>query len=660
MAIQGDNSLTITDILNDVGNYFSNRRNPAAKDPTDEVKTSVENSKILLKHLQIINGLPPMYDNIVDPPLETDTDDYQYNLTTLFEAGGGNVKKGVSVGRAYIKNILASGNYLTLVPIELEASMADFAKSYADQSAAGITTDLVKRSASSLLGDADLNAVLNTSIWQRFNQALDVGSFGYTTRIAGKRYWRHVAANMKAVLYALGVDMREEQGILTNKQVEASMPEWIIQNLSSNNFYNRWRIAMDGAIGQEPQPEDFLSPDKAKEYREYKSNAAKLRAAEESKRAGENMSNSDRSIVQYSTTQKVATSDEWDAKAEALIADTGYNKKLQEHIEQATMYSFYTQSSINQLKSWILAASSGDDTIEQNLPFVSFYVNGVIEKSMSSTQTIGESELGAIIAGKFLQDMAQASSNTSSAIAQTIGKIGQYTDSISRELGYSGGANKLGYFLEGYIPRINKGVEGDISYSINIRALSDGSDPVSIASHCMYVLSLLMPFYIEPINRSFKLTYVPKAPLMCSAFCKGVFNIPRGCITSIDIKTDPVFQTTESVSTDLEISLTLVPFVSKGFTADFGATFNASSDANHLITALFNPFSSFNVLVTLCGMNTTMTKINENIFKYLFVSKPTSVVNMVYESWEGFKSAYMDFSSTTLRNLGIARTARAL
>ena len=660
MAIDGDKTKSLTDIVSDIGNYFSNRRNPAASNPKEEVTASVENSKILLEHLQIINGLPPMYDNIVDPPLETDTDDYQYNLTTLFDSGSGNSKHGVAVGRAYIKNVLASGNYLTLVPLELQASASDFSQSFADQSAGGMAYNLGKRAVSSLVGNDDINQVLNRSVWQRFSQSLDIGSFGYTSKIAGKRYWRHVAANMKSVLYALGVDMSEEGGILKNESVKSSMPEWIIQNLSSNTFYNRWKIAIDGIDTKEPSPEDFLSTEKAKEYRTYMSNAEKLRKVESKYTVGASFNNEDKEIVRQSTNSQVASSDEWEAKADAILAGTDYNKRVQEHIEQATRYSFYSQSSIDQLKSWVLAASKGADTIEQNLPFVSFYVNGVIEKNMSATQSIGESELGAIIAGRFLKDMAKSGSNTTSSIQRVIGGIGEYTDAISKEIGYSGGANALGYFLEGYVPRINKGVEGDISYSINIRALSDGSDPISIAAHCMYTLSLLMPFYIEPVNKSFKVTYVPKAPLMCSAFCKGVFNIPRGCITSIDIKTDPVFQTTESVSTDLEIGLTLVPFVSKGFTADFGSTFNASSDASHLITALFNPFSSFNVLVTLCGMNTTMTKINENIFKYLFISKPTSVVNMVYESWEGFKSAYMDFSSSTLRNLGVARSVRSL
>lgn len=647
MSVAKENSSFIKDIVRDVGNYFSNRRIPTASSVTEEVEKTLDNAPIMLQHLSIINALPPIYDNIVDPPTETAKEDYQYNLTTLFNKEQKMDK--ASIGRAYTKHILASGNYLTLVPMEFDFSAFDAGKTMTD----GILTNTIKDGINNTINAVKGSRANPASLWKSFNQAVDIGSFGYTTKVAGKRYWRHVAANMKAVIYALGIEYADGNNGLTHlPEMNNTLPDWLKDNILHNKFYNRWNMAVNNTGGSAV---DLLSESDSEKYKELEAKRDEARK-KENMPGFPNVSTDAKDHVYASTYQK---------QMDDILKNSGASQKFQEIERNISEANFYTNESIKKLRSWVMAVGN-TEMVDLNLPFVTFYVNGIIEKNTSASQSIGESELGAILAGNFTMDMFKNLSNKKKGGAVTntikglISDAANSAESLVKELSYVGNEDAAGYFSSGYVPRVNKGVDGDISYSISLRALADGSDPISIASHCMYTLALIMPFYVEPTHKAYKYSFVPKAPLICSAFCKGVFNIPKGCISSIDIKTDPVFQTTESVSTDIEINLTLVPFINKGFSPDFGTVFNATSDEHHIITAFFNPFSTLNVLITLCGMNTTMTKINEGLFAYFFWKKPTSVVNIAFESWEGFKSSFVDFSSTTVRNLGLARNVKAL
>lgn len=646
MSIFSDTLKFSKDIATNVGNYFSNRRIPTASSPKDEASKAIENAPIMIEHLQIINALPPIYDNIVDPPVETSSDDYQYNLTTLFNK---NSYTKASVGRAYIRNVLASGNYITLVPLEFDFSSFDAVKNISD----GALANTVQSSVTTFINQVKGSRANPASLWKTFNEAIDIGSFGYVTKIAGKRYWRHVAANMKAVIYAMGIEYVASAGgngeLTYPKIMKDAIPSWIVDNLLENKFYDRWNMEVNNrGISGEVDISNFSNEDKNK----WESLQTELT----------NSKNIEQQLAYNYNNKSYRSSKEIQADIDKLINKNNSNKTTQEETKNLSEASFYGQESIKKLQSWVMAAS-GSNMIQDNLPFVTFYVNGIIEKNMGASQNVGESELGAILSGNFTMDMLKKlgsgdKSNKATATS-VIANTAQAAESVVRELSYVGNEATAGYFASGYVPRVNKGVDGDISYSINLRALADGSDPISIAAHCMYTLALITPFYVEPTHKAYKYSFVPKAPLICSAFCKGVFNVPKGCISNIDIKTDPVFQTTESISTDIEISITLVPFINKGFSPDFGNVFNATSDEHHIITAFFNPFSSLNVLITLCGMNTTMTKMNEGLFQYFFWKKPTSIVNIAFESWEGFKSSFVDFSSTTIRNLGLARNIKA-
>lgn len=671
------------DIASNIGNYFSNRRIPSASSPNEEAKKALENAPIQIEHLQIINALPPLYDNIVDPPLELSYDDYQYNLTTLTSKGSDS--KG-TVGRAYTRNVLASGNYLTLVPMEFDFSALDSAKNLTDGGLSNTIKEAVGNSLKSLKGSKGNPLTL----WNSFNDAADIGSFGYVTRVASKRYWRHVASNMKAVIYALGIEYKVGEGdagrLEYRPEMKDAMPDWILDNIMHNNFYNKWNIEVNNtdSAGKGNSLRDSMSQEDRNRMDSLSNELKASKRFEESNRTyGMNKSKNQYSSPYlegagtvssstYGATRILAEESRRSSKEiedEMASIESKYQPKeeVEEKKSNIAEGQFYANESIKRLRSWVMATSN-EDIIEENLPFVTFYVNGIIEKNMSASQNIGESELGAILSGNFtmgmLKNLGSQVSETDKSITATVsrgaGNTAQASESLIKEISYVGNESTAGYFASGYVPRVNKGVDGDISYSINLRALADGSDPISIAAHCMYTLALITPFYIEPAHKAYRYAFVPKAPLICSAFCKGVFNVPKGCIASIDIKTDPVFQTTESVSTDIEIHLTLVPFINKGFSPDFGSVFNATDDEHHIITAFFNPFSSLNILVTLCGMNTTMTKINEGLFKYFFWKAPTAIVNVAYGSWEGFKSSFLDFSSTTVRNLGLSRSVKAI
>lgn len=634
----------VTDVFNDVGNYFSNRRIPNGS--VEEDVTGLSTNAITFEHLDIIGTLPPKFDNIVDPPLETNGEDFEYKLSTLFQPN----RRSAVVGRAYTKNFLMNGNFVTFVPIQLDISYVDSGRMILD------------RQVGSVAGKAfdSLKSMNPMTMWDTFSSTIDIGGYGYRTKIAGKMYWKHVAANMKVILYALGIDVQRsihDASIPTDYVLNNTLPDWIVNSLNNNTFYESWRITDDSGVSET----DRLIEATASNEDRGKYNANKR--ISKSLEGGSSILNNWTQRELEKQNKNIRSLQDENADLVEKYSSTKIGQLEMLKIENELMRA----SSKKLLRKWILAAPQNKDaTIQDDLPLITFYVNGSIEKSYGASQSMGESELGSVIAGSFAKEFGTKIAKNIKGMSKDGGKFGTVMSvlesgmgsNIPSEIGYATGEFVGDAFTNAYVPRINKGVDGEISYSFSLRSIADGSDPVSLAMH-LYNIAKLTPFYVEPASKAFTNAFVPKSPLLVSAFSKGIFNIPKGVITNIDIKTDPVFQTTESISTDLEINITITPLISKGFAPDFAGFFSkGTADEANLLLAMFNPFSSFNLLITMCGMNTTMTTINKNIFMYFFETKVTSIGAMAIDSYQGFKSQLIDLKSTTVKNMSLAKAVR--
>ncbi|MGL5315662.1 MAG: hypothetical protein ACRC92_20575 [Peptostreptococcaceae bacterium] len=621
--VTAQNQDQIKSFFGSLGDYFSNRRTIGNRDSGGVDNIGYKDMFISLEHLQLITALPPKFDNIVDPPIEVKDDDYGRTLESFYKIHEGQV----AIGRSYLKNVIMNGNFVVLVPLKAKLSQSDVMK---------ITGD---RFISSNSPFASVSSMLDS-----FISRLDIGSYGFTTEIDSKTYHRQVAANMKAALFALGIEIDSGNESEEDNIMKSAMPGWLIENISHNKYRERWGL-LSSETGDTAQ-RDIKDTQMLLEEQKNTINIMKQKRTEYGVNASKYLAESGLSSGIGTIDEQIADLEGKSKMQEEKLANLMASNPYLDNTQTSYSEEFFNKGSLNAISKYVMGAKRDD---LQNFPFVTFYVNGPIEKSYSGSQEVSESVLGSVFgnAGQAVKDKL-----LNSAAGGKLGGMISGNDGVVKEIAYLTGSNMgTGLFLDMYIPKTNKSVSSDMQYSIPIRAIADGSDPISILTVPIWTLAQLYPFVLEPLDNRFKSTFIPKSPMLCSAFSKGLFNIPKGVVSSIDIKTDPVFQTTESVCTDIEINITLTPFIGKGFSPDFSTVFNKNEDGNHLLMSIYNPFSSFNILVTMCGLNTTMTTIQKSLFEHLVLDKVLAIGTIGPEAWQSFKTFLVDKKSTTLRNI---------
>lgn len=542
----------------------------------------------LLRSLSAINGLPPVPDNVVDPPVEILVSDVQAPIDSWTSG---------MVGRDYVKRVLSNGQFLVLVPIELQP-----------------------RNFGALGKDAnDPNKASNIagSILSKVENRLDVTSYGFHTKVNSFKYWKAVQAHFKTALIALGIQNATDNKTDMNTRAlfMQYMPDELVDKVLTNNTNTMFATLAEGNSKAQGDAGDT-----------NKSNV-KLEGSTWIDRAKELGS----SLV----------SDKGVALEEYNIFDT--TKKL----DITELQHIATNASLANVLKWVTNVDLASDEVLQNMPFTIYYCNGPVERSLATSTELGESVVARMstdLSGKAGTSMLQHMlSGKAGQVASIIGVDSNGAEEYIKELAFHGGFGSM-IVANTWIPKVIKNSMLNQTYTVNIKETVASSDRFSKA-RVQWTLCQLIP-YVTPTNEPGQPLIMPRTTMYCSASVKGVMNLPRAAITSMSVRTAPEFQTSEGIPTELDISLTIQPLYDLSAMPDFDKWYNGAAEPINLAASMYNPQSSFNLIATMCGQNTVLTKFNAGMFEFFIGGTLNSVVNSVRNTGNTVTALWRDFKSS--------------
>ena len=726
-----------------------NEQNPSAK------------YYVRLDYKNHIEGMPPMADNIVDPP--------PFMQEAMFRSRASSFDSGL-VGKKYAKLVMERGNYLSLTPLKLDPSP--------------FKTMIFGGSSGNLLSK------LKGNLWGSVN----IPSYGFEADIATEAYWRDVCVHARASLMLLGL------GTYTTKDMEIFLPKHICDKLGdrfsamkgeiigtewkegwvakavkfpfkvakgtaemvggltrsgfeavddylsggrnakttktagqgkeiadklmnkvkgdlskansiakTSNIKGTYQVknseilAVDDSILGDNKFWDQNTKKALKKANPYPLSKFGKKANELAKKAGGLQKKYDQLKKGYSdvvdtATKKAKELDKWvdssikNAK-EGLRAFMGTHggdvglalydrmvgaavdqgidgvKKLGSNILKGSLNGNFEkipglqdlyqagydnnnlndQSVINFMK-YILNADP--ESITKGMPFVTFYCDGPIEKNYSSSLDLQESELSAVTVQYWKDQMGKLVTAGLQKIKgfEMLGGDSETFKDAWKELRFHNyhDGSWTGFNLSSQIviPKIIKGSTLGETYTANIRLLAVGTDRWSLF-RLHFAICKLIPFFIVKNEQDSQEKYIiPQQPYYCAAFSKGVMNLPRAAIESINIKTDATYNTTEGIASDITISINLVPLINVA-TSPKLRRFTTNDTPEAIITSMFNPTSSFNLLATLAGHNTVFTKVPIGLYEYFIEGKLGTYVENVSNVMRIASNAYQDYSINT-------------
>lgn len=551
----------------------------------------------LLDNLSMINGLPPIPDNVVDPPPIWLKDSLKQDLRSWGNGSGGDA----IVGRDYLQRVIARGQFLTLVPLDIVPNI----------------TGNIGETVDNVVDKIQINRFF-TKAGDNFLKTLDtrlnVASYGLMTKVNSIKYFRAVNAHMKAALLSLGIDIYDEKkinaadGEALKKYLPSQMVDKLIGKDASGLSSVHTQLGGTNSDSKDNTDTNF-DPNNNKTYFATRINTASTSTSQEA------------------------------------ITKMDHITDIDEHVK--------TQSYENLLK--FITNIDTEDQVIKTLPMVCFYCNGPVERSMGASVSLGESSIAKMttdIGSKFFDNAGKASdSKIAGLISEGLGAGEDYI----KEMAYH---RNIGGFLVSntYIPNVIKQASLDFQYTVNIRDVAVSSDRYSIA-RLFWTLSQLFPFVIQT-NMPSQALVVPSSPMYCSAFIKGIMNLPRAAITSLSIRTNPEFQTTEGIPTELDISITVQPLFSQSTMPNFDKFYNGESDPQYLAAAMYNPLSSFNIIATLAGQNTILTKLQFGIFQFFIRGSMVNFKENLKNTGAVLHSTWQDWwsSEDVMKNSVISRT----
>ncbi len=590
--------------------------------------------------LQIV-GLPPISDNIVDPPPIWQNDEINGGQMTWGSAG--------LVGQEYIERVLMRGQFLVLVPLEFKPNFTRALIS---------SIGLDETRGSELSEFFENTATRFETFLDRIDTRLNIASYGYTALINHYRYWISVGAHMKVVLHTLGIDPMDQTLTAAgfsadyHRFLKERLPDFMVDRVFS---HGNWKgiNGLLGAGGDDSKVADELTADAKKEQDQLRQDISDINSAMSSLGP-----KSEADIMAMDGTNAISAGDGFISKGADRskignfakgksgygLGNYGFGSDAEEESDlhttliQDVPITLYNNSYAN-----ILNAVTNIDIRNNslmNLPFITFYCNGNIDRNLqfsleADKSVIAETttDVGARILPNLIKGVASAvaegvtgtnSSTGRQVAAAGANAVGGSVDSateILREIAYHNDGNFASTFVTNtYIPKVMRGGSTNVSYNVPLRFVAAGSDKYSIAQ-MFWGLCLLLPFVVQVSKPKMPLI-IPQAAMYCAAFSKGVMNVPRGYISSMSISTDPAFQTTNGIPLELNINLTIESLYTLTTMPNFTETYGGGSDMN-LLTAMWHPMSSFNVVATLTGTNTVLNHTPSNIFKY-FIERPVA------------------------------------
>lgn len=587
--------------------------------------------------LQIV-GLPPISDNIVDPPPIWQNDEINGGQMTWGSAG--------LVGQEYVERVLMRGQFLVLVPLEFKPNFTRALIS---------SIGLDETRGSELSEFFENTATRFETFLDRIDTRLNIASYGYTALINHYRYWISVGAHMKVVLHTLGIDPMDETitakeyGSKYHEFLKERLPDFMVDRVFS---HGNWKgiSGLLGAGGDDSKVAEELTANASKEEAQLRQDVNSAMSSLTPKVGSDN-------TIGLDGTNAVSTGDGFISKGADrnkvgnFVKGKGYGlgnygfggdaeefNDLHTTLMQDVPITLYNSSYAN-----ILNAVTNIDIRNNslmNLPFITFYCNGNIDRNLQfsleadksiiaeTTTDVGARTLPNLIKGVasavaegFTGNNSSTGGQVAAAGANAVGGSVDSATEILREIAYHNDGNFASTFVTNtYIPKVMRGGSTNVSYNVPLRFVAAGSDKYSIAQ-MFWGLCLLLPFVLQVSKPKMPLI-IPQSAMYCAAFSKGVMNVPRGYISSMSISTDPAFQTTNGIPLELNINLTIESLYTLTTMPNFTETYGGGSDMN-LLTAMWHPMSSFNIVATLTGTNTVLNHTPSNIFKY-FIEKPVA------------------------------------
>ena len=568
------NSKTNLNIVPDsrtIGNYmFENKA-------VITLNNSEMESIARVRDLWSINALPPMPDNVVDPPVMYKSDQIGESITSW----QGNFPL---VGRDYLQRVIARGQFLILVPLDIEPL-------FKTGGTANITTQegLQVSSIMSNITDSVTNAL------KTVESRLSVTSYGLSAKVNSLKYNRACSALMKTALYGLGIDL-------------------------GNNKYNSDAL-------KEYLPDEIV--DKIINMTETNTLLKELKSGQSS----DGTSSTGADHGQGNATDYYEGSNKGENR---VIGRVSYGNSPVV-VQEGTINEIVKSNSIVNLLKYITNIDSSDSIIE-TMPFSIFYCNGPIERTFGASSSLGESS----VAGLTTDARSKLIGGTAIGVLNSATNGSMDVEGFTKELAYHRSIKGVGGLVSNtYIPSVIKNAMLDFSFNVNIRDVAISSDRFSIA-RIFWTLCQLEPFVIQTNDPSSTLI-LPTSPMYCAAFSKGIMNLPRAAITSMSVKTNPEFQTTEGIPTEFDIQLTITPLMSVGTMPDFGKWYDYSADESRLIAAMYNPLSAFNIIATLCGQNTILTKFNEGFREFLIEGAAKNLWTNIMSTGHNISTTWTDW-----------------
>lgn len=334
--------------------------------------------------------------------------------------------------------------------------------------------------------------------------------------------------------------------------------------------------------------------------------------------------------------------------------DTKYNDITPVNTSKDDGASGLKTSTDNFLK---LATNADPDSLA-GFRFVPFYVNGNISISEGIQNNVAESEVAKFFSTAIAKNAAASGGSkitsmlSGAGTGKKVNLAGALTDvataaenPVFQELLFQRriGSGMQGYFSNPLLPSVVQSSSFSQSYSFQIRCIASGGDTFSIFAEPIATMCRLIPFVAPIANRSFN-SVLPTAPLFISAYAKGVMNINRGMVTSMNYKWNPQYINEDGLPTEIDFDIEIVPMLA-GFTApDTTGIFSSSMTDTALVANWLNPLSSLNKLATIVGQNLVLTKAPFGLLTYFIDGKVDSFFSSVKNSSEILASKWNDFS----------------
>lgn len=544
--------------------------------------TARNNAKeiITLSNLQMVSGMPPMGDNIVDPPPFLDTGNTMNDKTYGTSRSYSNAFSTGLAGMDYIERNIIGGNFLILVPLDMKPNIV------------GQLSEKISNFSSNSL--------------QSLQGRLGIADYGLETTVATRRYWRSYTMLLKAAAISLGLDIKS--GGYTERSLMDLLPKHIFEGI-------------------------VTPAAKSKMFNFFDTEASTTETTDTAK---DKATPIDSGLISklwkdMSAAGSATTSSSFETAVNAMIKPEGSTEYTGE-VNPSDINAILSGASYINLMKYMTNIDD-DITANERLPIISFFINGTVERSYSTQSTLDESKVA-----RYTTDMLRKGAEGAAGATPNGGELVDYVT----ELAYHGVGGKTASFAlsNTSIPKVISDTASDFSYNVKISDKSIGSDPASLIRP-QDTWAKIAPF-ITPVSDGQQNTVVPNSPLYCAAYVKGVMNVPRGAITSVQITTNPQFQTSEGVPTEIDIVLTIQPLLCIGTMPDFGRFFTRT-DQESLVAAMFNPMSVFNIIATMCGYNTVLTKYPYSLFSYFIGGAITSIYesisgtgNYVHTSWNDF------------------------